>query len=270
MSGTDHERGTEARAGRDGDDGHAGAGGGRASRLRSVGLIAAGLTVAIAGPPARAALRVRRLRRAAAGAARLPVDIDLDGVEPPRRIVALGDSATAGYRLSDPEQVASRRVARALHLRDGRATRLRSVARNGATTADVLAEQVEAAADADVVLVGIGANDATTRRPSVELEADLTLLVERLREVAAPDAVLVIVGCPDLSVAPGLPYLVRPMLRWHVRRVARVQQRVADTMGVPLVPLPRDVLPPAVFADDGFHPGPLGHERVSARVLELL
>jgi len=263
MSGTDHEA--------DVHDGRDGATGGRSgSRLRSIGLVVAGLTVAIAGPPARAALRVRRMRRDAAAAPRLAVDIDLDGTEPVRRLVALGDSATAGYRLSDPEQVASRRVARALHLRDGRATRLRSVARNGATTADVLAEQVDAATGADVVLLGVGANDATTRRPTDELEADLTHLVERLREVAAPDAMLVIVGCPDLSVAPGLPFVVRPMLRWHVRRVARVQARVAEATGVPLVPLPRDVLPAGVFADDGFHPGPLGHERVTSRVLELL
>lgn len=263
MSGTDHEL--------DEQDGRGGApGGGGGSRLRSVGLVVAGLVVAIGGPPARAALRVRRMRRAAAAAPRLAVDIDLDGTEPVRRVVALGDSATAGYRLSDPEQVASRRVTRALHLRDGRATRLRSVARNGATTADVLAEQVEAATDADVVLVGVGANDATTRRPSVELESDLTQLIERLRQIAAPDATIVIVGCPDLSVAPGLPYLARPMLRWHVRRVARAQARVAAATGAPLVALPRDVLPPAVFADDGFHPGPLGHERVTSRVLELL
>ena len=256
----DHEHDTRGGAGD----------GGRGSRPRSVGLIVAGLTVAIAGPPARAALRVRRMRRAAAAAPRLAVDIDLDGTGPVRRVVVLGDSASAGYRLSDPEQVASRRVTRALHLRDGRAMRLRSVARNGATTADVLAEQVEAATDADVVLVGVGANDATTRRSSVELEAELTQLIGRLREVAAPEATIVIVGCPDLSVAPSLPYLVRPMLRWHVRRVARVQARVADATGVPLVALPRDVLPPTVFADDGFHPGPLGHERVTSRVLELL
>ena len=64
----DHEHDTRGGAGD----------GGRGSRPRSVGLIVAGLTVAIAGPPARAALRVRRMRRAAAAAPRLAVDIDLE------------------------------------------------------------------------------------------------------------------------------------------------------------------------------------------------
>jgi lysophospholipase L1-like esterase len=92
----------------------------------------------------------------------------------------------------------------------------------------------------------------------------------RVRELAAPEARIVLVGCPDLSAAPGLPRLVRAVMRPNVRRVARMQQRVAAELGVPLVPLPREELTPEVFAVDGFHPGPLGHERVSAKVLAHL
>jgi lysophospholipase L1-like esterase len=187
-----------------------------------------------------------------------------------RTVVTLGDSSSAGFRLTDPEQSASRRVARALHLRDGRATRLRSVARNGATTADVLAEQVQALAGADIVLVGVGANDAKDRVPIDEVEAALRALIVRIRDLAAPDVRIVLVGCPDLSVAPGLPRLVRLGMRPLVRRVVRVQQRVADEEGIVVVPLPRDQLTRDVFADDGFHPGALGHERVAGRILAQL
>jgi lysophospholipase L1-like esterase len=253
-----------------GEDTGRGAGSTRdsARSFQPAALLAA--AVAVGTPVALAALRVRRMRRAAGAAPTLHLDLDLDGTEPLRTITVLGDSAMAGFRLTDPEQSGARRVARALHLRDGRATRMRSVARNGATTADVLTDQVDAVTGADIVLLGIGANDAIRRVPTSILAADLVLLVERVRAVAAPGSVLVLVGCPDLSVAPGLPRAARLLLRSHLRRVARVQGRVAGELGVALVALPRGDLGPEVFADDGFHPGTLGHERIAAQVLALL
>ena len=240
--------------------------GGRLVRRALIGGVGAALALA----PTLAVVKVRRMRAEARRAPLLSLDLDLDGTEPVRTVVVLGDSASAGFRLDNPEQAAGRRVARALNLRDGRATRLRCVARNGSTSADVLAEQVDAATGAEVVLIGVGANDAKDRVPMVEVEAALGELVTRVRELAAPDARIVIVGCPDLSVAPGLPWLLRKVMRPNVRRVSRVQQRVAAELGVPLVPLPREELGAEVFAVDGFHPGPLGHERVSAKVLAHL
>lgn len=240
------------------------------SRRTPVALLAGALTVTLVAPPLLALLKVKRMRRAAKASPTLVLDMDLDGTAPARTIVVLGDSASAGFRLTTPEQSAGRRVARSLNLRDGRATRLRCAARNGATTADVLAEQVDAATDADVVILGVGANDASLRIPSAELGPALEELIVRLREVAAPEARIVLVGCPDLSVAPGLPFVARAFMRLHVRRVARVQERVAAALDVPLVGLPSRDLTPDVFAEDGFHPGPLGHERVTSRILAVL
>ncbi len=234
--------------------------------VAAVATAAAGMALATGS----ALFRVRRMSKEASKLPALELDIDLEGVEPARDVVVLGDSSSAGFRLTSPEQSAGRRVARALHLRDGRATRLRSVARNGATTASVLAEQVEAAAGADVVLIGVGANDAKEREPNSVIEPALRELVARVREIAAPDAKVVVVGCPDLSAAPGLPRLVRLVLRSHMRRVAKLQERVTAELDVPLVPLPRGELSTEVFASDGFHPGPLGHERAAGRVLAVL
>ena len=236
-------------------------------------IMAAAVATSAAGLALATGSALVRLRRMSKEARKLPVlelDIDLEGVEPVRNVVVLGDSSSAGFRLTSPEQAAGRRIARALHLRDGRATKLRSVARNGATTASVLADQVEAAAGADVVLIGVGANDAKDREPNATIESALRELVARVREIAAPDAKVVLVGCPDLSVAPGLPRLVRMVMRSHVRRVAKLQERVAAELDVPLVPLPRGELSNEVFAADGFHPGPIGHERAAGRVLAVL
>jgi lysophospholipase L1-like esterase len=233
-------------------------------------VLAGGLGAAVLAGVVPAALRVRRMRREAKALPPLVLDLELDGTEPLRTVVVLGDSSSAGFRLSSPEQSAARRVARALHLRDGRATRLRSVARNGATTVDVLDEQVEVVAGADVVLIGVGANDAVDRLDSATIAEALTALVGRVRELASTDVRIVLIGCPELTVAPGLPRAARVLLHRHVRRVAKLQARLAAELGIGLVPVPRADLPPEVFADDGFHPGPLGHERVAARVLAHL
>lgn len=238
----------------------------RLARAAIVGGIGAALTVV----PALTVRRVRHMREEARSIAPLTLDLDIEGTGPALKIVVVGDSSSAGFRLDNAEQSAARRVARALHLRDGRAIELRCAARNGATAADVLADQVEAVAGADIVLIGVGANDAKDRIPSDAVEESLTELIGRVRELAASDARIVLVGVPDLSVAPGLPWLARAVVRPNVRRVARIQQRVAAALGVPLVPVPREELTPDIFAVDGFHPGPLGHERITAKVLTHL
>jgi len=236
--------------------------------VRAAMLAGAGLALAVL--PTATLWKVRRMRAEARSIAPLSLDVEIAGADPLRTIVVLGDSASAGFRLDDPEQSSARRVARALHLRDGRATSLRCVARNGATTADVLADQVDAVVGADIVLIGVGANDAKDRVSSTEVEEALGELIVRVRELAEPDVRIVIVGCPDLSVAPGLPRLARWVIRPNVRRVTRIQERVADSLDVPLVAIARGELGADVFAADGFHPGPLGHERASGRILTHL
>ena len=234
-------------------------------RAALVGGLAAATLV-----PAFTLRRVRQMRDEARGIPSLDIDLDLEGRDPALRVVVIGDSSSAGFRLDDAEQSAARRVARALHLRDGRAVHLRCAARNGATAADVLAGQVDDVVDADIVLIGVGANDAKDRVPSESAEAALRDLIARVRELASSEVRIVLVGVPDLSVAPGLPWLARAVVRPNVRRIARIQQRVAADLGIPLVPVPREELTPDIFAADGFHPGPLGHERISARVLAHL
>lgn len=243
------------------------AGAGRARRRGLIGAAAvagAGLAVGLA------ASRVRTMRRDGAMVPDLAVDVDLSGPGPARRVVVLGDSAGAGFGLADPEQALARRVGRALHLRDGRAVEVRSVARNGATTADVLAEQLPAAAGAEVVVVVVGVNDAVRRRPTARVAEELAALLAALADTTAPDARVVLVSCPDLSAAPGLPAVVRPVVGLRCRAVARAQAEVAAAAQVPVVAIPRRDLPPEVFGEDGYHPGVLGHERMAASVLALL
>lgn len=236
------------------------------SALASGGAALASLT--LAGDAVR---RVQRLRAHRAQVVPLDHELDLPGRFPPRWLVVLGDSAAAGYDLPDAEAGIARLVGRGLQAADGRATAIRSVALDGARTADVLATQVEAAAGVEVVLVGVGVNDALRPGISHAEVAEVTHeLLVAVRERAAEGARLVLLTCPDLSVAPGLPLVLRPLVGARCRAVATAQMAVARMLDVPTVASERSLLAPEVFGRDGFHPGPVGHALLAERVLDLL
>jgi lysophospholipase L1-like esterase len=213
---------------------------------------------------------VRRLRAAGAEVAALDHDLDLPGTAPGRRVAVLGDSAAAGHGLPSAEAAIARRLGRALHAADGRATQVRSVARDGARTADVLAEQLPGAAGAELIVLGVGVNDATGRTPLPEFGVQLRELLVTLRAIAARRDAVVLLSCPDLSMAPGVPPALRPLLGWRCRVVARVQAAVAGALEVPIVPADRGLLTPEVFGPDGFHPGARGHELLVTEILRRL
>ncbi len=218
-----------------------------------------------------AAVRVHRMRAHRAGVTPLVHELDLPGRFPPRWLVVLGDSAAAGYDLPDPEAAIGRLVGRGLQASDGRATAVRSVAVDGARTVDVLTSQIEAAEGADVVLIGVGVNDAL--RPGTrigELAALTDEVLAAVRARAADGAQVAMLTCPDLSAAPGLPPALRPLVGLRCRAVARAQAEVAGRHGVMIVAATKPLLAPEVFGRDGFHPGPVGHALLAERTVDLL
>lgn len=187
-----------------------------------------------------------------------------------RKVVVLGDSAAAGHGLASADEAWARQVGRALHAADGRATTVRTVAVDGATTATVATTQLHAVRGAEVVLIGVGVNDALRGQPVRHVRDDLLRLLRGVRSRTSPTTAIVLLSCPDLSAAPGLPPLLRPVVGWRCRAVARAQQRVAKEFGVALVPESRTSMPVEVFGDDGVHPGAVGHAVIADRVAHHL
>lgn len=230
-----------------------------------------GVLVGAAAVGTDALVRVRRMRAHRTEVTPLDHDLDLPGRFPPRWLVVLGDSAAAGYDLPDAEEAIARRVGRGLQAADGRATAVRSVAVDGARTGDVLRSQVEAVDDAEVVLLGVGVNDAL--RPGItttEVAAQTDQLLTTVRDRAAEGAHVVFLTCPDLSAAPGLPRVLTPVVGARCRAMARVQLELAARHGVSAIATPKPLLAPEVFGRDGFHPGSVGHALLAERTIELL
>lgn len=197
-------------------------------------------------------------------------DLELPGGAPVRHVAVIGDSAAAGHGLADPDQAWARQVARALHRHDGRTTILHNVAVDGADIPCVLEHQLPAVDDAEVVLINVGVNDAIRRHSPRRIEREMRHLLTEVRQRAVPDAKIILLTAPDLSAAPGLPWVLGPALAVLCRVTARAQVRAARGFGLELIRMPRQVLPPEVFGDDGFHPGVVGHRRMAAVLIERL
>lgn len=242
--------------------------------------VAAGLAGATGVLAAATLVRIQRMRRTAAVHGR-----SLDhtatigaGEGPATRLLVLGDSAARGYGMADAAHALPNQVASRLAARTGRPVEVAAQATDGHRTADVLAEQVPVVAEAhpDVVVVGVGVNDAIGRTPDTPLAADTVALVRAVR-ARAPAAGIVLVACPDLSGAPGFGWPLRVVVGWRCRQVARVQQSAlapvcAADDRVRVVHLPRPDA--SMFGVDGFHPGVTAHtamaELVAPVVAELL
>jgi lysophospholipase L1-like esterase len=208
------------------------------------------------------------MRQVAAATEALDHDLDLPGRRPARRLTVLGDSAAAGHGIGSPEDALPRQLGRAL-ADDGTAVEVRCFAADGATAQDVVEQQVPELELSDVVVVGVGVNDALRRHPTAMVRRDTRELLETVA-AASPPAAIVLVTCPDLGVAPGLPAAIRGVVGWRCRMVAAAQCEVAAELGVPAVRLDRTVLRPELFGEDGFHPGAAGIRELADLVVTHL
>ena len=190
----------------------------------------------------------------------------------PERYVALGDSFSAG--LDDGSPPWPELAVRTLKQR-GEEIELHNFASIGATTHEVLDEQLEPALELEPGLVSLvcGANDVLlTSRPDVEAcTANLHKLLERLR-TELPAATIVTATYPD----PGRFVGLRPRTKKRVvEGMAEVNDAIRAAAEANRALVMEFSQHPGVgdranVGDDNFHPSALGHRRAAAAVLEVL
>jgi lysophospholipase L1-like esterase len=179
----------------------------------------------------------------------------------PLRLVVLGDSTTAGVGVDRPEHALPYQVAQRIADAEGRPVHVTGFGVAGARAAHLVPEQLPRAAgvlpQADVVVVVIGANDATHRTRPAAFRAGLRETFEALRD-AAPRARIVHAGVPRFR---GALRTLEPLMfiTDHYARLLRpISESEADRAGVVYADLARDVPPRIrgrtdVLAADRFH-----------------
>jgi acyl-CoA thioesterase I len=180
--------------------------------------------------------------------------------------VALGDSTVEGIGATS---AATTYVAR-VHERLRRVypqARLVNLGVGGATSADVLADQLERAVKQAprLVTLSIGPNDITTRVPVDDYERNMETIVRRLtRETSA---IVVANLVPDLAVTPRFRHHeARPLVAQRTLQFNEALTRQARRYGVELVDLyasSREEVPaqPELMSRDGYHPSDAGYAR---------
>ena len=180
--------------------------------------------------------------------------------------VALGDSTGTGVGAVSgggyPE-----RLVRLLRAR----LRLSNLCRSGATSADVLSDQLPRALRSRprLISLGIGINDLGLQLPDESFALNLEEIVIGLRKLDAP---IVILNLPDLALSPAVARLVPRSL--YEKRIEMFNDHVTATAArhdltlVDLYGLSREIVPgrPELFSPDGYHPSALGYDEWARRM----
>lgn len=180
----------------------------------------------------------------------------------PINYVALGDSTGAGIGARNGGYVA-RLFKRIIAHRPN--SRLINLCVSGATTADVLSEQLNRGIDADpnLVTLGIGINDIghgfSVERFSKHYEAILSALRSNTQ------ATIIVTNIPDISTAPRIPRALSGEYHQRIVTFNQKLEEIASRHGVAVFDVytvTHEQLPahPEYFSGDGFHPSDEGYE----------
>ena len=175
--------------------------------------------------------------------------------EEPLRIVAFGDSLTAGYGLEPGEGFPARLQAALVD--KGHAVEVIDAGVSGVTTAMGLARLDWSIPEtAQAVIVELGANDALRGQPPERTRANLSAILARLQERGLPVLVAGMRAPPNLG--PD-----------YAARYDPIFAEVAGDYGALFYPFFLDGVAgdPALNQRDGMHPTAEGIEIITARIL---
>jgi acyl-CoA thioesterase-1 len=173
------------------------------------------------------------------------------------RILAFGDSLTAGKDLEDPDREAYPAVLEGLLHEAGHSVRVTNAGHSGDTTFDALARlDFSLAEKPQIVIVGLGSNDTFQGKKVSDMERNLDEIVRRCQSAGA-----VVVLC-GMKTFPNLGL-------FYASDYAKMFKRVADRGGAIYVPFMLDGVAgnPALNLPDMIHPNPRGQEQVARTVL---
>ncbi len=207
----------------------------------------------------------------------LPRYADADGVtgqvgsgERRMKVVAVGDSVTAGYAVGHHRSSVAGQLAARIADRYDATVDWVACARSGATAGQaMLLLRAEDLSDADLVFVSIGVNDLKNLHGTTRFRRELGALLDAVL-AAAPRAQVCLLGIPPLDHFPAFPRPLADALGWR--------GRVFDAIGVAAIRARErafrietfEPLGPEMFAGDGFHPSPVLHAAFADAVMEGL
>ena len=186
------------------------------------------------------------------------------------KVVAIGDSVTAGYAVGHHRRSVAGQLALRLADRFAATVDWQACAKTGATAGEALAlVSSDALADADLVFLSVGVNDLKNLHTTTRFRRELETLLDAILD-AAPSAQVCLLGIPPLDHFPAFPHPLADALGWRGRAfdaigVAAVAARERAFRIEASEPLSQEM-----FAGDGFHPSETLHAAFADAVMERL
>jgi lysophospholipase L1-like esterase len=207
----------------------------------------------------------------------LPRFADADGVtgrvgsgDRRMKVVALGDSVTAGYAVGHHRSSVAGQLATRLADRYGATVDWLACARSGATAGEAMTlVSGQDLVDADLVFVSIGVNDLKNLHSSTRFRRELGSLLDAVL-AAAPRAQVCLLGIPPLDHFPAFPHPLADALGWRGRAFDAIGIAATHARDRAFRIETSEPLGPEMFAGDGFHPSPALHAAFADAVMARL
>lgn len=211
---------------------------------------------------------------------------------PRLRLTVLGDSTTVGVGVAAAELSLPYRIAQLVADARQQSVHVATWGYAGARVEHVAGDQVMQAMEplrrepagspgflptSQIVVIVIGANDATHRTPTAAFRRDLRAVLERIRQ-SAPRAQVVVAGIPRLrGILVHLEPLIAIADAWGAP-LRRIQRQESLRVGAAFADLAREVAPRLrgridradALAADQFHPGPQVYAAWAEVIVEAL
>jgi acyl-CoA thioesterase-1 len=180
------------------------------------------------------------------------------------RLTIVGDSLARGWGASDPNNTFASRIFKDVRRYSSKAT-IRNLGTPGATTDEIARTEVSRiyAASCSLVVIISGSNDVQKLYTPHHFEASYANLLQKIR-ARLPNAALVVMGLPDVSLSPRIPWFLKPfesrLSSDGSASIAAAAQRYGAAF-VPLYALSHDEAyrSRSLLSSDGIHPNDEGY-----------
>jgi lysophospholipase L1-like esterase len=184
------------------------------------------------------------------------------GSGPDLTYVVIGDSTSIGQGTDYSQSYA---VAGARHLAQTHRVKFVNVGVSGAVAKDVLDNQLSQAAKykPDVVLLAVGANDATHFTGGKVIRESVQQTIDGLRK-ANCRVRIVVTGSPAMDSVPRFPWPAKQLMGLRTRQVNTVFAGLIKQNNLAFAPIAAKtraafLADPTLFAADEFHPNARGY-----------
>jgi len=192
----------------------------------------------------------------------IPRETQVSGSGPKLTYVVMGDSTTIsqGSEYQDGYVIASVK-----HLAKNYTVTFANVGISGATAKTVLDNQLAGATayKPDVVLLAVGANDATAFTSSRSIQASIQSIIDGLR-AANPSVRIIVTGSPAMDSVTRFPFISKLIMRLRTYQVNKAFEQTIAKNSLTLAPIAEKtraafLADPTLTAVDKFHPNARGY-----------